>query len=99
MATPVSSLSVSLSFSMSRFLPHPPSSSLFEFCKSFIAAVLPAQSQRILKWHLKPFEIQPSPFPPSSILEAKWNKMAGPNPAVSLRDYRTSFWGLGGPSG
>lgn len=42
----------------------PLSSSLFELCKSFIAAVLPAQSLRILKWHLKPFEIQPSPLPP-----------------------------------
>lgn len=75
------------------------SSSLFEQCKSFIVAVLLAKSLWRLKWHLKPFEIQPSPLPPPPILEVKWNKMAGPNPAVSLRDCRASFWGLGGSDG
>lgn len=51
----------------------PLSFSLFKFSKSFIAAVLPAQSRRILKWHLKPFEIQPS-LPPLSLKRngTKW---------------------------
>lgn len=70
-----------------------PSSTHFQFSKSFIAA----QSQWILKWHLMLFEILPSPFPPP--LASKWNKMAGCSPAVPLRDVTASFWALEGLNG
>lgn len=37
---------------------------MLERCKSFIAAVLLTESLWRLKWHLKLFEILPSPLPP-----------------------------------
>lgn len=65
-------------------LSHCLSQPLFELCESFIAAVLPAQSLRILKWHLKPFEIQPGPLPPLLYPQSEMEQNGGPDLAVSL---------------
>lgn len=82
MATPVPCLSLSISaFFFSACLG--PSltllpSSQFSLCKSFTAAVPPAQSLWILKWHLKPFETQPIPLPPPLSSKRNGTKWRGP---------------------
>lgn len=80
-------LSLPFCFSVSKFL----SSSLVE-CKSFIAAVLPAQSRRILKWHLKLFEIQPSLLPPPLSSKENGTKWRAPILLFPSGTVEPHFW-------